>query len=337
MSTSNFNSIVTGSAGFIGFHLCQRLLNEGFNVIGIDSLSNYYDVKLKIDRNSILKKNIKYKFYNFDITDHGKLKKIFLNHSPKYVFHLAAQAGVRYSLKHPRSYIDSNIIGSFNILESCKETNIKHLIMASTSSVYGMNDTTPFSESDKADTQLTTYSASKKAMESLSHSYSYLWKIPITILRFFTVYGPWGRPDLALFKFVKAIKDDSPIEIYNKGKMSRDFTYIDDLVESIYRLIPFEPTISTKNHVPYQLLNIGNSKRINLMDFISAIENNLGITAKKKFLEMQIGDVRETWADCKKLEEIINFKPNTEVTDGIKKFIEWYNNYYENFENTNAK
>ena len=327
---------VTGSAGFIGFHLCKLLLSEGHEVHGFDGITDYYDVNLKKDRHLLLND-----FSNFSYTigmleDHSALYDDFKNFKPDIVVHLAAQAGVRYSLDNPRAYIESNIVGTFNIMEAARQNNIKHLLMASTSSVYGANKVMPFDECHKADTQLTIYAATKKANESMAHSYAYLHKLPTTMFRFFTVYGPWGRPDMALFKFTKQILNNEEIDIYNNGEMYRDFTYVDDLVQGIRLLIDAKPeagvskckTDSISSVGPYRVVNIGNSKKIKLLDFIDAIEIELDIKAKRNMMPMQIGDVSETWADVSLLKNLTGFSPNTDIKHGIKSFISWYKEYY---------
>ena len=330
------NILITGTAGFIGFHLARLLLDEGHNVHGYDGITDYYDVNLKYARHDILRK-----YKNFSITegmleDNEKFDEVANQFKPNVIVHLAAQAGVRYSLTNPRAYIDSNIIGTFNVMETARKQNVKHLLMASTSSVYGANSKMPFTEIEKADTQLTIYAATKKANESMGHSYSYLWKIPITMFRFFTVYGPWGRPDMALFKFVSATLNNMPIDIYNHGDMYRDFTYIDDLVYGIRLLIDNNPSInnniskvdSLSPVAPYRVVNIGNSDKINLMDFIEAIEENLGKKAIRNYMPMQKGDVPATWADASLLNNLTNYTPRTNFKDGVNKFIEWYRKYY---------
>lgn len=330
---------ITGTSGFIGFHLANLLLKEGFEVCGYDGITSYYDVNLKNKRNELLFQYPNFSFTQGMLEDQSKLENIFDIFKPDTVVHLAAQAGVRYSLENPRSYIDSNIIGTFNIMENAKQYNVKHLLLASTSSVYGSNTDMPFKEISKADTQLTIYAASKKANESMAHSYAHLWKIPTTVFRFFTVYGPWGRPDMALFKFVSAILEERAIDIYNNGEMYRDFTYVEDLVMAIKLLIGKLPTKSTKDIIkqgdsisdsaPFRIVNIGNSKKIKLMDFIDAIEEILQKKAIKNFMPMQKGDVPETWADTTLLENITGYHPQTDFYEGVSKFIEWYREYYK--------
>ena len=336
--------LITGSAGFIGFHLCKKLLESGHNVIGVDNLNNYYDINLKIARNEQLNKitfNKKYnfKFFKLDIKNKDELEKIFRNFDIHTVVNLAAQAGVRYSIKNPYAYINSNLSGYGNILEMSRNYHVKHFVYASSSSVYGGNKKMPFSEEDSVDHPVSLYAATKKANELMAHTYSHLYNLPTTGLRFFTVYGPWGRPDMALFLFTKSILEKKPIKIFNHGNMTRDFTYIDDIIESIFRVIKKIPKnnenfnmkypSSSSSWAPYKIFNIGNSKPTLLMDFITAIENNLGIEAKKDFCDMQPGDVTCTSADTSKLEKWINFKPNTSVNKGIKEFINWYKDFYK--------
>ena len=333
--------LVTGSAGFIGFHLSKKLLSEGFDVVGIDNLNSYYDVILKNERLKELQKFSKdlpnkFQFFKEDITDKIFLDELFKKYNFEKVVNLAAQAGVRYSLENPSAYISSNIVGFANILESCRKYHIKHLIYASSSSVYGGIKEMPFSENQNVDFPISIYAASKRSNELMAHTYSHLYNLPTTGLRFFTVYGPWGRPDMALFLFTKSIINKTPIKVFNNGEMTRDFTYIDDIIESLYRVIikiP-NPDIDRDNRselpstAPYRIFNIGNSNPINLMEFISEIENSLGIKAKKEFLEMQPGDVANTFADTTALEKWINFKPNTSIKDGITEFIEWYKKFF---------
>ena len=327
---------VTGSAGFIGFHLSKLLLDEGYYVIGIDSITDYYDVELKLSRLRILKKYKDFAEVKLDITNFNSLEKIFKQYRPEFIVHLAAQAGVRYSIENPRSYLNSNIIGTFNILEMIKKYNVSHTLIASTSSVYGSNTEMPFEEIQKTETQMSFYAATKKSCEIMSHSYSHIHNLPITNFRFFTVYGPWGRPDMALFKFVKAMKENKPIDVYNNGLMKRDFTYVTDLVKAISLLISCIPKKGIKKIesdslspiAPWRVVNIGNSNTQNLSDFISEIENNLNCKANKNFMPMQQGDVKETYADCKLLYELTGFKPNTSIKEGIKEFCDWYSSYY---------
>ena len=329
---------VTGTAGFIGFHLANSLLKDGYKVFGYDGLTNYYDVKLKKIRHNILKKNSNFSFSEGMLEDNVNLEKLVNSFQPDCIIHLAAQAGVRYSLENPRTYINSNIIGTFNIIELAKKQKVKHLLIASTSSVYGSISKMPFLETAKTDSQLTIYSATKKANESMAHAYSHLWKIPTTIFRLFTVYGPWGRPDMALFKFVSAIIKDKPIDIYNDGNMYRDFTYIDDVVSGIRLLIDQIPENSTEKKIsngdsmsqvaPYRLVNIGNSNKIKLIDFIKIIEEVLGKKAIYNFMPIHKGDVNATWADISLLKQLTDFSPKTNIREGVSCFVDWYRKYY---------
>ena len=332
--------IVTGSAGFIGFHLCKLLLAEGFDVVGIDALTDYYDVRLKEARHEILQQSNHFKAHIVNIEDNAALTAIFEDAKPEAVVHLAAQAGVRYSLENPRAYIDTNIIGTFNIMECARAFGVGHLLMASTSSVYGANEEMPFTETEKADMPLTIYAATKKANEMMGHSYAHLWNLPVTMFRFFTVYGPYGRPDMALFKFTKGIIEGTPIEIYNNGDMWRDFTYVEDLVRGIRLLVdavPVRPESaadipagdSLSAAAPFRVVNIGNSDKVRLMDFVEAIEAELGKPAIKHFLEMQKGDVPATWADASLLHSLTGFRPQTDVREGVRRFVAWYREYYD--------
>ena len=330
--------LITGAVGFIGFHLSNLLSKEGHNVHGYDGITDYYDVNLKKARLKILKKNLKFSATQGMLEDMEKLDKIANKFRPDVIIHLAAQAGVRYSLENPRSYINSNIIGTFNVMEIAKKYKVKHLLIASTSSVFGANSKMPFKEIEKADTQLTIYAATKKASESMAHSYAYLWKIPTTMLRFFTVYGPWGRPDMALFKFVSAILKNKPIDIYNNGEMYRDFTYIDDLVNRIKLLIDVIPSSkidkknsnldSLSNVAPFRVVNIGNSTKIKLLDFIEAIEEVLGKKAIRNYMPMQKGDVKATWADTSLLKNLTGDTSQTNFKTGVASFVKWYREYY---------
>ncbi|MDC3382546.1 GDP-mannose 4,6-dehydratase [Candidatus Pelagibacter sp.] len=331
--------LITGTAGFIGFHLANLLLKKGFKIHGYDGMTSYYDLKLKEKRHLLLSKNKNFSQTKGMLENNDLLNKVADEFQPEIIVHLAAQAGVRYSLENPRAYIESNIVGTFNIMEIAKKLKIKHLLMASTSSVYGANSKMPFYENEKTDTQLTIYASTKKANENMAHAYAYLWKIPTTMLRFFTVYGPWGRPDMALFKFVSAILNKKPIDIYNNGNMYRDFTYIDDLVNTIRLLIDVNPkNLSNKkiidkdslSHVaPYRVVNIGNSYKVKLIDFIDAIEEILGKKAIRNFMPMQKGDVPATWADTTLAQNLTGYSSKTKFKVGIAKFIDWYRKYYE--------
>ncbi len=328
--------LVTGIAGFIGFHLGKRLLYEGFEVVGYDNLNDYYDVQLKLDRLKELQiekkgdywisHNSKLKFVQDDLVNKELILNLFQAEQFDYVVHLAAQAGVRYSLSEPQKYIDSNITGFLNILECCRNFPIKHLVFASSSSVYGLNTKIPFSEVDRTDSPISIYAASKKANELMAHTYSHLFKIPATGLRFFTVYGPWGRPDMAMHIFTDAILMNKTIKVYNNGNMSRDFTYIDDIVESILR-ITVKP--NSQKSLPYQLFNIGNNHPAKLGDFISEIENATGKKAIKEFLPIQPGDVEETFADVESLNKCIQYVPQIAINRGVNQFVDWFKKYYK--------
>ena len=331
--------LITGTAGFIGFHLAKRLLDEGHFVVGFDGVTPYYDVRLKEKRTAILARSNGFKAVTGMLEDKAALDHAAELAEPDVIVHLAAQAGVRYSLENPRSYVDSNLVGSFNILELARNLQPKHLLLASTSSVYGANEKIPFAESDKADEQMTIYAATKKSMELMAHSYAHLFNIPTTAFRFFTVYGPWGRPDMALFKFVDAIKNDRPIEIYGEGKMSRDFTYIDDLVEGIVRLIGVVPSEENRvvsdtvidtlsKNAPFRIVNIGGGQPVGLMTFVETIETMLGKKAIRKMLPMQPGDVHNTYAVPDLLVALTGFKPQIEVDEGVRRFVEWYQENY---------
>lgn len=323
--------LVTGAAGFIGFHVSQRLLQDGYEVYGIDNLNDYYDVTLKQARLSQLRSHPNFNFKKLNLCDKLGMKKIFNDHEFEVVINLAAQAGVRYSLENPWAYIDSNVTGFVNILEGCRQQKVKHLVFASSSSVYGANMKVPFETSDNVDHPVSLYAATKKSNELLAHSYSHLYGIPTTGLRFFTVYGEWGRPDMAYFKFVKAISENRPIDVYNFGEMQRDFTYIDDIVEGLIRVMNRSPekTLSSINSdACYQLYNIGNNNPIKLGDFIEAIESALGKTAEKRFLPMQPGDVLTTYANIDDLTRDFGFTPKTDINVGIQRFVDWYVKYY---------
>ncbi|WP_141434008.1 NAD-dependent epimerase [Bacillus sp. 03113] len=325
--------LVTGCAGFIGFHLSSRLLLEGFSVIGIDNLNDYYDVNLKKARLALLKRNRQFSFTFASIEDYKMIDQIFSEYTPSIVIHLAAQAGVRYSLENPHAYIQSNIEGFMNVLESCKKYPVEHLLYASSSSVYGANKTIPFSVEDPVDHPVSIYAATKKANELMAHTYSYLYEMPTTGLRFFTVYGPWGRPDMALFTFTQAILEGNAIKVFNSGNMNRDFTYIDDIIEGIVRLIPHKPTpMQSENHTskaPYKIYNIGSNQSVNLLKFISVIEEKLQKKAKKELLPLQPGDIQETYANINDLIKDIGFKPSTSIEEGINKFVDWYIDFYD--------
>ena len=331
--------MVTGSAGFIGSALSIKLLERGANVIGIDNHNNYYDPKIKDGRLNRLTKFKNYNHYKIDITDHKSLYEIFRKHKIKKVVNLAAQAGVRYSIENPLTYINSNILGFAYILESCRYNDVEHLVYASTSSVYGANTKMPFSEHDSANHPLSVYAASKKSNELMAHSYSYLYQLPTTGLRFFTVYGPWGRPDMALFKFTKNILEDKTIDVYNNGQHTRDFTYVDDIVEGIIKTLNRKASSNlgwngkkpdpSSSGAPWRIYNIGNNKPIQLMKYITALEKTLKKTAKINFLPLQLGDVPDTYASVDKLEKEFNYKPSTSVAEGIYNFVKWYKDYYK--------
>lgn len=330
--------LVTGAAGFIGSHLAIKLLNRGDEVFGIDNLNDYYDIKLKKARLERVKKYSAFTDLRADLEDRHSIKNIFEKYKPQRVVNLAAQAGVRYSLTNPYAYIDSNIMGFTNILENCRSHNVEHLVYASSSSVYGGNEKLPFSEHHNVDHPVSLYAATKKTNELMAHSYSQLFGLPTTGLRFFTVYGPWGRPDMALFLFTNAILKGESIDVFNNGNMTRDFTYIDDIIEAVIRVLDKIATSNDKydainpdpasSNAPYRLFNIGNSKPTTLMNYISALENSLNIKAKKNFLPMQLGDVQTTYADVSELKNWVNFKPNTDIDVGVKRFVEWYKEYY---------
>ena len=324
--------IITGSAGFIGFHLALKLLKKGYKVIGIDNLNNYYDVKLKKDRNKILKKFKNYVFKKIDIRNIKNLDKVFKKRKIYCVIHLAAQAGVRYSLMNPKSYIDNNILGFFNVLDTLKKNKVKKFVYASTSSIYGLQKKFPLKERFNTDNPIQLYAATKKSNEVMSASYSYLYKIDTIGLRFFTVYGPWGRPDMALFKFTKNILNGKPIDIFNKGKHVRDFTFVEDIVNGIFKII-----VSNKINLGSKIYNIGNGKKISLMKYIELIEKNLKKKSKKKYLSLQKGDVIKTHSDTRLLKKDYNYYPNTSVENGVKKFIDWYISYFKNKSKKNKK
>ena len=332
--------LITGTAGFIGYHLSKLLLNEGFVVHGFDGMTTYYDIGLKQRRHQMLLQSRSFSATEGMLEADGVFWRVAEKFQPDVIVHLAAQAGVRYSLENPRAYLDSNVIGTFNVMEAARQLSVGHLLMASTSSVYGANVEMPFDENEKADTQLTIYAATKKANESMAHSYAHLWDIPTTMFRFFTVYGPWGRPDLALYKFVDRILDGRPIDIYNNGDMYRDFTYVDDLVRAIRLLIDtppmrpssideIEPGDSLSPVAPYRVVNIGNSDKVRLLDFVDAIENSLGMKAERNYMGMQTGDVPATWANADLLQRLTGYRPQTDFKDGIDKFVAWFREYYD--------
>jgi UDP-glucuronate 4-epimerase len=332
--------LITGTAGFIGFHLAKLLLADGIQVHGYDGMTDYYDVKLKQKRHAMLLQSEGFSVTEGMLEDEALLWSVAEEFKPDVIVHLAAQAGVRYSLENPRAYLDSNVIGTFNVMEAARKLEVRHLLMASTSSVYGANEDMPFTETEKADTQLTIYAATKKANESMAHAYAHLWTLPTTMFRFFTVYGPWGRPDLALFKFVDAILDGRPIDIYNHGNMHRDFTYVGDLVWGIRLLIdtpPVQPASaediedgdSLSPVAPFRVVNIGNSEKVRLLDFVDAIEDELGIKAKRNYMDMQPGDVPATWANAELLHRLTGYRPQTDIRDGIRDFVTWFRDYYD--------
>ncbi len=330
--------LVTGAAGFIGFHIAQRLLNEGHDVVGIDNMNDYYDVSLKQARLDRLASPA-FHFQQLDLAVREGMAKLFATEQFDRVIHLAAQAGVRYSLENPYAYADANLMGYLNILEGCRHTKVKHLVYASSSSVYGLNRKMPFSTEDSVDHPVSLYAATKKANELMAHTYSHLYGIPTTGLRFFTVYGPWGRPDMALFKFTKAMLEGKSIDVYNYGKMKRDFTYIDDIVEAVVRVQDVIPQANADwtvesgspatSSAPYRVYNIGNSSPVELMDYITALEEALGMEAQKNMMPIQPGDVLDTSADTQPLYDLVGFKPQTSVKEGVKNFVEWYKDYYQ--------
>lgn len=326
--------LVTGNAGFIGFHLSKKLLEKGYKIIGLDNVNDYYDVGIKKDRLKILKNSKNFIFFKVNLSSEKKIDEIFKKHKPKYVVNLAAQAGVRYSFTNPEAYIESNLQGFFNILNSCKNNKVKHFIYASSSSVYGLNKDFPFSENQNVDHPVSLYAATKKSNELIAHSYSHLFNLPTTGLRFFTVYGPWGRPDMSLFLFVDRIMKNKKIKVFGNGRMLRDFTYIDDIVESIIKLIKLPPkkskNISPSSSIaPWKVFNIGNNSPVTLKEYIQIIEKKIGKKAEKVYLPMQPGDVRATAADTNLLHKYIGFKPSTKLEDGIESFVEWYKEYYK--------
>ena len=332
-------ALVTGAAGFIGSFVCSKLLEEGWRVIGIDCLSDYYDVALKERREASLRNFDTYRSVHDKVETPGLLMGLFAEEKPDVVIHLAAQAGVRYSIESPRSYLESNIVGTFELLEAARAHPPRHMLLASTSSAYGANEEMPYRETDKADHQMSFYAATKKSTESMAHSYAHLFDLPITMFRFFTVYGPWGRPDMALFKFTKAILEGKPIDVYNHGDMKRDFTYVEDLVHAIRLLIDAVPERPADGAVPegdslspvapFRVVNIGNNNAVQLTDFIAAIEEALGQKAERNLMPMQPGDVPATWADAALLMTLTGYKPKTSVKEGVANFVRWYRQYYD--------
>ena len=333
-------ALVTGSSGFIGYFVCKRLLADGFRVIGVDSLSDYYDPELKRRRQAALLQNAGFTSINEPIETPGLLADLFAEHTPEIVIHLAAQAGVRYSIDNPRSYLESNLVGTFELLEAARACPPQHMLLASTSSAYGANTQMPYRETMKADHPMSFYAATKKATEAMAHSYAHLFDLPVTMFRFFTVYGPWGRPDMALFKFTKAMLNGEPIDVYNHGEMMRDFTYVEDLVEAIRRLVDTVPARpdsaediaegdSLSPVAPWRVVNIGNSQPVQLGDMIAAIEDALGVEAKRNLMPMQPGDVPATWADAELLKSLTGYVPKTDLREGVQHFVEWYRDYYQ--------
>lgn len=340
MTSETRTALVTGSAGFIGYHVAARLLADGFKVVGFDGMSDYYDVTLKQRRHQMLSQMPEFTPIEGLLETDGLLMDIVSEHKPDVVVHLAAQAGVRYSIDNPRAYVDANLIGVFNLLEAVRANPCAHLLMASTSSIYGANNQMPYAETDKVDTQMSFYAATKKANEAMAHSYAHLYNMPTTMFRFFTVYGPWGRPDMALFKFTKATLEGTPIDVFNHGDMSRDFTYIDDLVQGIRLLIdtPPERPETAENILEddslsavaaWRAVNIGNGEPVKLMDFIDAIEEATGREAAKNFMDMQPGDVPATWAQSGLLQRLTGYQPRTDVRTGVARFVKWYRDYYQ--------
>ncbi|WP_432770546.1 MAG: SDR family NAD(P)-dependent oxidoreductase [Sphingopyxis sp.] len=330
---------VTGTAGFIGFHLAKLLLDEGFEVVGFDGLTDYYDVRLKQRRHQMLLQHARFRAVEAMLEDQQAIDEAIDAFEPDVIVHLAAQAGVRYSLEEPKAYLEANVIGTFHVMEAARRHAVDHLLMASTSSVYGGNEDMPFAETDKADTPLTIYAATKKATEAMGHAYAHLWNLPTTMFRFFTVYGPWGRPDMALYKFVDAILDGRPIDLYNNGDLSRDFTYVGDLVQGIRLLIDavpqrpsqaadIAPGDSLSAVAPFRIVNIGNSDKVRLLDFVAAIEDALGVPAQRNLMPMQKGDVPATWANATLLRDLTGYSPQTGVREGVERFVAWYRDYY---------
>jgi len=329
-------AFITGTAGFIGFHLAELLLQEGWAVAGFDGITDYYDTRLKDRRVELLRQHAKFSFAHAMLEENDRLQSAVEAAAPDVIIHLAAQAGVRYSLENPRAYIDANIVGTFNVMEAARQAKVDHLLMASTSSVYGANTDMPFAETQKADTPLTIYAATKKANEAMGHSYAHIHDLPTTMFRFFTVYGPWGRPDMALFKFTKGILEGTPIDIYNNGEMWRDFTYVTDLVRGIRLLIdavPGGPNTAVEGDslspaAPFRVVNIGNSDKVRLLDFVEAIEGELGRKAIRNYMPMQTGDVPATWADASVLQHLTDYRPQTPFHEGVAEFVRWYRSYH---------
>ena len=329
--------LVTGSAGFVGFHLCRLLLRDGHEVAGVDAMVPYYDVRLKEKRHELLGESPDFRPYIVDISDMAAIRAVIEAEKPDVILHLAAQAGVRYALEHPEVYIAANVVGTFNLLEICRQHPVAHFLMASTSSVYGANTKMPFEETDRTDTPLTIYSATKKGTELIGHCYAHLWNQPVTVFRFFSVYGPWGRPDMALFKFTDAIIKGEKIDVYNHGNMERDFTYVEDLVEAVAKLVPKVPVRgepvgdmdSLSPVAPFRVVNIGNGNPVSLMEFIAAIEDCVGKKADPNFMDMQPGDVPRTWANADLLDALTGFRPDSTVQKGVRAFVEWFRDYYK--------
>lgn len=329
--------LITGTAGFIGFHVARRLISNGHSVTGVDGMTPYYDVSLKAARHAILGQSDAFCAHELMLEDMGVLQRIAGEAQPDVIIHLAAQAGVRYSLKNPRAYVDANLVGTFNVMEVARTFELKHFLLASTSSIYGANKIMPFHETDRTDHPLTLYAATKKANEDMAHSYAHLWKIPTTALRFFTIYGPWGRPDMALFKFVKATLEGEPIDVYGQGQMQRDFTYVDDLVEAVVRLVDHAPMegspVGTEDSLspvaPYRVVNVGGAHCVGLLEYINEVEKCLGIPVKRRMLEMQQGDVPATCASADLLETLTRSKPSTTIATGVRAFVDWYREYYK--------
>jgi UDP-glucuronate 4-epimerase len=324
--------LVTGAAGFIGFHLTKRLLAENYHVIGIDNMNDYYDVQLKKDRLSIIDNNSNFVFFEMDLANQDKLNQLFEEQSIRIVINLAAQAGVRYSILNPHAYVHSNIAGFMNILEACRHFQVEHLIYASSSSVYGANTHIPFSTKDSVDQPVSIYAATKKSNELMAYTYSHLYQIPTTGLRFFTVYGPWGRPDMAYYSFTRNIIGDKPIKVFNNGDLSRDFTYINDIIEGIIRLLDKPPAAENQSLPPYAIYNIGNNTPVKIMDFIQILEKLIGKKARIDYLPMQPGDVKETYADISDLQYAIGYRPSTPIKEGLREFVEWYKLHGMNYE-----